>query len=180
MCAPAKAEVLITGLQPGIILLDIQGQGLLQRRNITGPVPAALIAGPDIADLLQVAEVLIQGHLPAAVAKVLIQDLQVQGVVLITVRPAARKVVIANLQAAQAVEVTVLLQGVQGAAVIVHLQEAQGAAAVAVTAVLQVVLPEAVAEHAVAAAQDRQVQEAEEDDNINISFTGPAISGIFF
>lgn len=192
MFVQAKAEVIITGQQPGIIHPGIQDLELLRHLNIRGPVPAALIKGPGIASLLQVAEVPTQGLLPAAEAGVHIQDRQLQGVVRIIVRQVAREAVTAGLQAAQEAEVIALLQEVQGVAAIVHLQEVQEAAvivhlqgvqeaavaiagpqavraAAAVTAVLQVVLQEAVADHE-AAAQDLQAHEvAAVEDNIIIS-----------
>lgn len=185
-----KTEALTTDLQPGIIPQGIQGQEQLLHLNITGHVPVVLITGVVTPGPLRVTEVHIQSLHQAAGAEVPIQGLQLREAVHIIVLPAAPEEVTAHLQEVQEVAVTAVLQGVQEVtllqevvpeAAIVLLQGVQGvvaataglqaAHAAAAIAGLQVVLPEA-ADHAVAA-QDLQAQEVvEEEDNINISYTG--------
>ncbi len=198
-CVRVKAEALITDLQPGIILPGIQGPELLPHLNITGHVPVVLITEAVTPGPHRAAEVPIQGLHQAAGVEVHIQDLQLQEAAHTIVLQAAPEEVTALLQEVQVVVVTVLLQGVQevtllqevvqGVAIapLQGVQEVVAATAglqvvahvAAAIAGLQVVPPEAADQEV--AAQDLQAQEvAVEEDNINISYTGPAISGIFF
>ena len=185
---PVKAEVHITGLQPGIISPGIQDQGLQVHLNIIEAVQAVRKQGQGtqglqqptgvlIQDLLQAVEVHIQGLLLQEVIPIIVLQV-VQETVTADQAQAVQGAAIADQAQAAEAEAIAHLQGVREAAVIAHLQEAQEAQAAiadhqaaahvaAVTAAPQAVLQGAVALEA--AARDHQAAVVEVEDN-NLQF----------